>query len=239
MLAKQTNKSCLNNQRLKQVHSGFTLAEVLITLGIIGIVAAMTIPTLIKNTLDMQYKSAWKKEYSTLEQASKLFLQDNTSYLGVTDYANALQPYLRVTQYCTQGSTQGCWLPSNSNYYLKQAWGNTIAGIPNNSPGKDLGGGLSLILADGTTISTAAVWPTCNHYASANVCGWILVDVNGFKAPNTVGRDVYGVWVLPDRITPIGSSTVNSTFYEPMLCGNGDGTGGDSGYGCSAAYLTQ
>ena len=46
---------------------GFTLAEVLITLGIIGVVAAMTIPTLISNT--NEFKSAYKKALSTLNQA--------------------------------------------------------------------------------------------------------------------------------------------------------------------------
>ena len=48
---------------------GFTLAEVLITLGIIGVVAAMTIPTLISNTNVAQFKTAYKKALSTLNQA--------------------------------------------------------------------------------------------------------------------------------------------------------------------------
>src|SRR5574344_2035276 len=44
----------------------FTLAEVLIVLGIIGVVAAMTIPTLINNYQVSQYESALKHTYSTL-----------------------------------------------------------------------------------------------------------------------------------------------------------------------------
>ena len=48
---------------------GFTLAEVLITLGIIGVVAAMTIPTLIANTNGAKYRSQFKKTVSTLNQA--------------------------------------------------------------------------------------------------------------------------------------------------------------------------
>lgn len=50
----------------------FTLAEVLITLGIIGIVAAMTIPTLLANTRSQQYRSRFKKAVSTLSQAARL-----------------------------------------------------------------------------------------------------------------------------------------------------------------------
>ena len=54
----------------------FTLAEVLITLGIIGIVSAMTIPTLVKNYQQMLLVTRFKKEYSTLSQAYKLALLD-------------------------------------------------------------------------------------------------------------------------------------------------------------------
>lgn len=56
----------------KHVNTGFTLAEVLITLGIIGVIAAMTIPTLIANTRSSQYRSALKKTVSTLSQAARM-----------------------------------------------------------------------------------------------------------------------------------------------------------------------
>ena len=49
--------------------AGFTLAEVLITLGIIGVVAAMTMPTLINSTNGAQYKTAFKKALSVMSQA--------------------------------------------------------------------------------------------------------------------------------------------------------------------------
>ena len=49
--------------------AGFTLAEVLITLGIIGVVAAMTMPTLINSTNGAQYKTAYKKALSVMSQA--------------------------------------------------------------------------------------------------------------------------------------------------------------------------
>ena len=55
----------------------FTLAEVLITLGIIGIVAAITIPTLMNNTQNYQFKQAWKKEYSVVSQAVQMLKNDN------------------------------------------------------------------------------------------------------------------------------------------------------------------
>lgn len=51
---------------------GFTLAEVLITLGIIGVVTAMTIPTLITNTNGQKFRSQFKKTLSTLNQAVRM-----------------------------------------------------------------------------------------------------------------------------------------------------------------------
>ena len=63
---------------------GFTLAEVLITLGIIGVVAAMTIPTLIANTNGAKFRSQFKKTVSTLNQAG-LMSQAQYDY----DYAGA------------------------------------------------------------------------------------------------------------------------------------------------------
>ena len=60
---------------------GFTLAEVLITLGIIGVVAAMTIPTLIVNTNSAQFKTAYKKAISVLNQGilMNMALSDGTN----------------------------------------------------------------------------------------------------------------------------------------------------------------
>ena len=48
---------------------GFTLAEVLITLVIIGVIAAMTVPTLMNNTQGQEHKTAFKKAISSINQA--------------------------------------------------------------------------------------------------------------------------------------------------------------------------
>ena len=59
----------LKERRIMKKHLGFTLAEVLITLGIIGVVAAMTIPTLMSNTGKSEFKTAYKKIISAVNQA--------------------------------------------------------------------------------------------------------------------------------------------------------------------------
>ncbi len=68
---------------------GFTLAEVLITLGIIGVVAAMTIPTLIANTNGAKFRSQFKKTISTLNQAGLMGLaQYDFDYAGTDKKCN-------------------------------------------------------------------------------------------------------------------------------------------------------
>ena len=69
---------------------GFTLAEVLITLGIIGVVAAMTIPTLISNTNGAKFRSQFKKTLSTLNQAGLMSqAQYDFDYAGTTAACSA------------------------------------------------------------------------------------------------------------------------------------------------------
>ncbi|MBQ8460272.1 type II secretion system protein [bacterium] len=71
---RRTGYSATNCGKTPQLmrSAGFTLAEVLITLGIIGVVAAMTIPTLIANTQGQRVRSQFKKTLSTLNQAGKM-----------------------------------------------------------------------------------------------------------------------------------------------------------------------
>ena len=58
---------------------GFTLAEVLITLGIIGVVAAITIPGLIQKNQANKLKSQYLKAYSEIAQSIKLMKNDDVS----------------------------------------------------------------------------------------------------------------------------------------------------------------
>ena len=68
---------------------GFTLAEVLITLGIIGVVAAMTIPTLISNTNSAKFRSQFKKSLSTVNQAALMSVAQYEFDYAATDHVCA------------------------------------------------------------------------------------------------------------------------------------------------------
>ena len=61
---------------LQNIKDGFTLAEVLITLVIVGVIAAMTIPTLMNNTNKQEYVSRLKKTYSTMAQATNRIIAE-------------------------------------------------------------------------------------------------------------------------------------------------------------------
>ena len=90
---------------------GFTLAEVLITIGIIGVVAALTIPTLVNN---YQIRS-WNISSSNFEakfgEALKIMnTQQSLSNLGTTErFVNELQKYMKVVKVCNNEELTLCF----------------------------------------------------------------------------------------------------------------------------------
>ena len=109
---------------------GFTLAEVLITLGIIGVVAAMTIPTLISNTNGAQFKTAYKKALSTLNQAalmniamedydfSSLVADTNTGVNDIDGTQAKTMAYILTKRLSSAtNTTEGYTWPSKVTYY--------------------------------------------------------------------------------------------------------------------------
>lgn len=85
----QNNKCCYCGDVVNYYNfqKGFTLAEVLITLGIIGVVAALTLPSLVANYRKQILHSQFKKMYSDLNNASRQFMFDND--MSVYDYSVA------------------------------------------------------------------------------------------------------------------------------------------------------
>ena len=77
---------------------GFTLAEVLITLGIIGVVAAMTMPTLMNQTNGAQYKTAYKKALSAMSQAVVLNVALDDYNMADTDNTVAGQNFIDISK---------------------------------------------------------------------------------------------------------------------------------------------
>lgn len=205
----------------------FTLAEVLITLGIIGIVAAMTIPTLLNEINKSQYEVALKSLYSDLTEATKRLAYENGNTFaglagGASDYPNIFQQSMRGVHRCdTNISTTGCWHKPNEWY--------TFGGSPVTS-GETFASGL--VLSSGALLNFYHMSTDCtsNTELSANIgCTRIRVDVNGFKGPNKVARDIFDFYILKDRLIPRGSELTSTSGTDCPT---------SSTYSCAQRVLT-
>ena len=87
----------------------FTLAEVLITLAIIGVVAALTIPSVITNTQQQEFKTGLRKAVSVLNSAiqANIALEGETPYDN-TDLFNYLQQHMNVMKSVKSRAVEDC-----------------------------------------------------------------------------------------------------------------------------------
>ncbi|MEE3349891.1 MAG: type II secretion system protein [Candidatus Gastranaerophilaceae bacterium] len=190
---------------VKSSHSkgfrAFTLAEVLITLGIIGVVAAMTLPTLIQNHQKAQTVSQLKKSYAVIQQAVELIRADydgsdmlgmpfvhtqfqHPQYFDVNMFAEEFSKHLNYSERGsndTYSTDLRMCLPADSTKYYKFASGQrqTAMGIVNKW----------WILNDGSCIGIRSIgswtWDDNTHII-------IYVDINGSdKNPNQFGKDLF------------------------------------------------
>jgi len=113
----------------KHKKSGFTLAEVLITLGIIGVVAAMTIPTLMMNYQKQVWESKLKKAYSVATNAcERMLVEENVSRVNETEVYgeisnDTLRKYFKLMKDGTDVTGKGfsILLPDSAILYLTAA----------------------------------------------------------------------------------------------------------------------
>lgn len=168
--------------------SAFTLAEVLITLGVIGIVAAMTLPTLIAKYQEKVMITQLKKVYTELSQAVMLFkVDDNITNLSDSslnsnaEFNNFIEKYLNVAKKCNSEVS-----PCFSKSYKK------LSGVDSKF-NLGCGGAKSYVLTSGVAI--------CARYnIGTNAIAEIHVDVNGNKAPNVLGRDAFNLFLYSNGI---------------------------------------
>ena len=171
---------------IKGTKNAFTLAEVLITLGIIGVVAAMTMPTLLNSTQGAQYRTAYKKALSVLSQAVVLnvALDDyDLSQASVTDTTkktdgtsasvyNLFNNRMNVARVCDGecDSSNDRWAANNE---------------ANIKFGQD--GNYTFFFNDGITLTFATGAANCTEGNATDGEGTVClgaIDVNGAKNPN-------------------------------------------------------
>lgn len=215
---------------------GFTLAEVLITLGIIGVVAAMTIPTLISNTNGAKFRSQFKKTLSTLNQAGLMSqAQYDFDYAGASETcADAGDNYATqkpdskmsfcailngtLTGQTFQGTvgdinrsvTQDDGSASTEKYTLKN--GAATTGVLANEGYEDF---IAYTLADGSIIAFSPDAAECELPVGVQMNEeWIndhkkclgFIDVNGATLPNKE--------VTCSAISEGGSGTVDQASFD-------------------------
>ena len=217
--AKSTKISNLN---------GFTLAEVLITLGIIGVVAAMTMPSLIANYKVKQTVTQLKKINSTLQNAFMYMRTtefsgadvNNWEFMTEDEFNRKFAQNLKVVEVCDKSNSDKCF---NDIEYTN------LSGSTNALKFKTMPG---MVLGDGTVFATSwFVDRNPAHAANTGDYGQIFVDLNGPKAPNVLGRDVFSFFILKDRVVARG--TGNQKLSE-NYCSAFKSSIGHNGLGCTA-----
>ena len=198
----------------------FTIAEVLITLGIIGVVAALTLPSVIINTIEKQRVAQLKKSYAELSQAFALAIDeygtpdewgladmydDNSHYILATN----MKKYLKLSADCVDMPQAQAQTLCGQAYNSGKNWNNnSIAVVSNNRNGK------LVILSNGTTVGFRVFDNKCNLQFGniKNVCGELVVDTNGSKLPNQNGEDQFVLYVTKNKLVPAGISGAYYTF---------------------------
>lgn len=192
----------------------FTLAEVLITLAVIGVVAAITLPTLINKYKEHELVTRYKRMYTTLNQAYMRAVAETGETANNWDdmYATALyekiKPYLKIAEDCPaeSNSNQRRKCVGTTDYYLR-----TYKHITNAS----------------VSLSTFYKWPSVRLvtgefivFPTSGSGVHFMVDLNGNAGPNQLGVDFhYFSFITPDytKIQP-GARWTHGSPSQPGYC---------------------
>ena len=205
---------------------GFTLAEVLITLGIIGIVAAMTIPTLLAKLHNRHTESMLKEDYSILQQmmtsanddgAMSSLVKYNDMDEMKTWFQTYFLPYIKVANVCYD--EQGCW--NNDAKYLNGGKLTSKTGCGSVTISFQLFNG-SYVCMDDYDKTLLSSWYGVNTNESGSMI--FFVDTNGDKNPNILGKDIFILVFKPEigKFVPAGSDKTEEEVEQNCSKG-GDG----------------
>lgn len=174
---------------------GFTLAEVLITLGIIGVVAAMTIPTLMNQTGQAEFKTGFKKIVSTLNQAITMNVA-----LESTDFSN-------LNSGTADGSVYEMFTTRMNVINTTSA---KLADFGTEMNAAAAGANYTLYFNDGMVINFPVTASACTTAGQAGCT--MIVDVNGPKKPNILSVATSG-----NTTGRIGDEYVLDFFNQQVL----------------------
>ena len=220
-------------RRVKQKKVAFTLAEVLITLGIVGVVAALTLPALLTNVQERIKKEQVRTIKYKLTQATDSMKSLNLigPYATTEDFVNELKKHYKISKVCQNDKLRGCW-PSDTistpDGVVQVSSLKTGASIKALALGTSATQTMGIVTADGTPM-ILAYSPVCNALDSTKTYLWSTVDnkpetnattncisaifdINGAKQPNKIGTDVRTLNSL------FGSKQYSATFITKDEC---------------------
>nr|QGT49819.1 hypothetical protein Melaina855_2060 [uncultured Candidatus Melainabacteria bacterium] len=198
---------------IKSVKVAFTLAEVLITLGIIGVVAAMTIPGLMTTHKAHRMHAQFLKSYSTVQQVFKQMEADDVSTDPSTYdrtktegiFYNTFKRYLTGITDCGVFSSKSlpCYKLNDTTKGYKSLNGSTFIAKTYFDDGQ-------VALQDGTLLIFEQ--PNLGNIKDSYI--WVLVDINGFKEkPNRMGYDLFVFHFQDGELRTMGAK---GTMYEDL-----------------------
>ncbi len=191
----------------------FTLAEVLVTLGIIGVVAALTIPTLVNNYQSRAWDTASSVFERKLEEALKIMNTQSAlaGYSTTKDFVKELSKHLNIVKICENSKIHECFAetvkfgngdtePEDidiSKIKTSKNFGKNDWAINTDVLGFQLNNGTNGLIAYNTNCKQD---PFSNQITGTD-CIAVLYDTSGFSKPNTSGKDLRSI-----NISKLGSS---------------------------------
>ena len=186
----------------------FTLAEVLITLVIIGVVAAITVPTIVANSNQKANEARARKVYSTLANAMTVAKSEGADFdFTVADGSNQnmkdfYEKYLKaLITMKTCYDQMGCWHEGDTK-------GLDGKNVYYNRPQVGVGSNIiTAVLNDGSFINIDAYGKASiyNYFGTRinSTSGLVIFfDTNGAKKPNVLGKDIYVVVFSEHGVMP-------------------------------------
>ncbi len=197
---------------------GFTLSEVLITLGIIGVIAALTIPALMANYRNKLYTAQLKRTYGQIIEAAQTIMNEEQSDNFYTTSAGL--PQDSSGENCKTGA---CYFLRN---YFKTINENCGTGDHKcvGTSYKTLNGAATSTPSGTFCIQTSNGATICAAHNTGNQVTSLTVDVNGKDDPNIAGKDVFAMDMKTDGTLSdyeSGSNIPGSEGADADKCGLG------------------
>mgnify|MGYP004531217029 FL=1 len=205
-------------KNIKKKLVAFTLAETLIVMGIIGVVAALTIPNLNSSTADKEKVAKVKKLYSNMNDAlgraeavygpiAEWFKNDGTSTSAMSNrFGERMTEFLKVSKNCAIKTDQGCF--SNGAKNIKMRSNEELNDQYDKSSDY-----YKVQLADGTSVAFRMDLPR----GTEAYFGQIYVNLDGpNKGARKVNKNIFGFIINNGELQPSGANQADNVCFTDL-----------------------